>query len=374
MSTSVSLLHAPSAQHDHVEAQAPSRRLNAENRAKIWLTLGMWGCSWLTFTLLTLLEPGRPFVASAVVRAAVMTLGILCCVGLHFLLRSMEARPFSTRAITLIAASPIVAEIFSWINYFGFAWLNGDPMTFVVRDWAAAIRQQMFFTWFFIAWTGLYLAIEYNFLAREEHRRATELQVHAQRAKLEALSNQINPHFLFNSLNSISALVLEGRPQDADRALYLLSSYFRQTLRLDPIEDVPLQREIDLHSSYLAIEHLRYPDMEIRIDVPDRLLAAHVPALILQPIVENAIKHGIARSKPPTCLHIIASEHAGRLELSVINRGEEAARAPRADGDGIGLLNVRNRLRERFGPHQQMASKQLEDGFEVCLSIPLLLP
>ncbi|MGV2496041.1 sensor histidine kinase [Pelagerythrobacter aerophilus] len=343
----------------------------AENRAKIWLTLAMWGSTFVAFTLLSLLGSDRAPGPAAAMRAAVMLLGIGFCYALHRLLQSMRSRRFSTRAATLIIAAPVVAEIFAWINYFGFAWLSGAPLAFVVEDWNAAIRQLLLYTWFFIAWSGLYLAIEYSFLARGEQQRAAELQIHAHRAKLRALSNQLNPHFLFNSLNSISALVLEGKREDGDKALGLLSSYFRQTLSLDPIADLPLWRELDFHRTYLAVEQLRYPDMQVQIDLPDSLRDAAVPALILQPIIENAIKHGVARSKPPTVVRVVAGADAGRLVLRVENKGATEARAPRGEGHGIGLDNIRGRLRERFGSEQELATITKEDGFEVKLSFPL---
>ncbi len=331
----------------------------------------MWGSTFVAFTLLSFIESERAFGPAAAMRAAVMLLGIGFCYALHRLLQSMRSHRFSTRAATLIIAAPVVAEIFAWTNYFGFAWLSGAPLAFVVEDWNAAIRQLLLYTWFFIAWSGLYLAIEYSFLARGEQQRAAELQIHAHRAKLRALSNQLNPHFLFNSLNSISALVLEGRREDGDKALGLLSSYLRQTLSLDPVADLPLSKEIDFHRTYLAVEQLRYPDMQVQIDLPDRLRHAAVPALILQPIIENAIKHGVARSKPPTSVRVVAGEKAGRLELRVENRGAVEGRAPRGEGHRIGLENIRSRLHERFGGEQELVTTAKENGFEAKLSIPL---
>ena len=349
-------------------APSPS---SAETRAKVWLTLAMWGSSFIVFTLMSFLDPREGLLAAAGMRTLLTMLGIAFCYGLHCLLRSMASRSFATRAVTLSIAAPVVAEIFAWLNYFGFTWLYGWQLAFVVDDWNAAIRQLLLFTWFFIAWTGLYLAIEYSFRAREEQRRAAELSIHAHRAKLEALSNQINPHFLFNSLNSISALVLDGKDRDADRALCHLSAFFRETLCLNPIEDVPLSRELELYKAYLAVEQLRYPDMDLAFDLPDALCRAAVPALILQPLVENAIKHGIARSDPPTCLRISASEREQSLILVVANAGRVAPGAPQPEGQGIGLANVRNRLRERFGADHRFLVRPLAGGFEVELSFPL---
>ena len=120
----------------------------------------------------------------------------------------------------------------------------------------------------------------------------------AQEAQLRALRYQINPHFLFNTLNSLSSLILSKQTDTAERMLMNLSTFFRATLSADPTADVSLDEEIKLQRLYLDIEQIRFPDrLSVEVDVPDALLAARVPVLILQPIVENAVKYGVAKSK-----------------------------------------------------------------------------
>jgi two-component system LytT family sensor kinase len=143
---------------------------------------------------------------------------------------------------------------------------------------------------FFAAWSAYYLAQRAQAVALVAQRRAAEAETTAQTAQIQALRYQINPHFLFNTLNSLSSLVMTGRADRAENMLLALSTFFRSSLSLDPTADVTLAQEIDLQRLYLDIEKARFPDrLHVEIDVPEALHDARLPALLLQPIVENAI-------------------------------------------------------------------------------------
>ena len=147
---------------------------------------------------------------------------------------------------------------------------------------------------FFIAWSAYYIATEAQAQVLTAQRRAAEAESAAQTAQLQALRYQINPHFLFNTLNSLSSLVMTGRTDRAEAMLLALSTFFRTSLSLDPAANVTLAEEIDLQRLYLDIEKARFPDrLHVEIDVPEELEQARLPALLLQPIVENAIKYGV---------------------------------------------------------------------------------
>nr|WP_243852994.1 histidine kinase [Sphingomonas naasensis] len=193
----------------------------------------------------------------------------------------------------------------------------------------------------------------------------------AHTAKLRALSNQINPHFLFNSLNSISALILDGRGAEAERMLARLSTFFRSTLAIDPLVDVPLEQEFELHRRYLAIEQMRYPDLAVEIDLPDNLRKAAVPALIIQPLVENAIKHGVAVSRPPTRVTLTAERIGEQLSILVVDSGNADAMRRSPKGEGIGTANVRQRLAEYFGDAQSLTLTPGQGWFEARVTMPL---
>ena len=157
-------------------------------------------------------------------------------------------------------------------------------------------------TWYFLfaAWSAIFIAMTQQQRARLTERRLAEAETAAHAAQVRALRYQVNPHFLFNTLNSLSALVMSGRADRAEEMLMALSTFFRTSLSLDPSADVTLAQEIDLQRLYLDIEKIRFPHrLRFEIDVPDDLSQITVPALILQPLVENAIKYGVSATRDP---------------------------------------------------------------------------
>lgn len=226
---------------------------------------------------------------------------------------------------------------------------------------------------FFAAWTALYIAMSYAGQLRAADRRAALLAREAQDAQLRALRYQINPHFLFNTLNSLSSLILSQRTDVAERMIMNLSTFFRSTLSADPTADVSLEEEIKLQRLYLDIEKIRFPErLHVEIDVPESLLALRVPVLILQPAVENAVKYGVARSKRPVTVRISAYEEAGRLHIKVKDDGEVAVEPFDGDSTGVGLANVADRLFARYGRQAGVLhGPDPEGGFTVHLFIPV---
>ncbi|HEX7879628.1 MAG TPA: histidine kinase, partial [Candidatus Eisenbacteria bacterium] len=191
--------------------------------------------------------------------------------------------------------------------------------------------------------SALHLAFFISIKAVEAERRALESQVSAREAELKALRSQLNPHFLFNSLNSIMSLV--GRsPEEARRMCQGLGDFLRRTLNLGSRERVSLAEELDLVRHYLEIEAVRFgARLTYELDVPADLNAIQVPPLLLQPLIENAVKHGVASRLDGGRIHLTARRESDRLYLSVTNPTDEEA-AP-VDGEGMGLDNVRRRLK-----------------------------
>jgi two-component system LytT family sensor kinase len=208
---------------------------------------------------------------------------------------------------------------------------------------------------FFMAWSAYYLAVKAQALALTAERRAADAESAAQTAQLRAIRYQVNPHFLFNTLNSLSSLVMTGRNDRAEAMLLALSTFFRSSLSLDPAADITLAQEIDLQRLYLEIEKTRFPDrLQVEIDLPDQLQSARLPALILQPIVENAIKYGVSKTRQKMLIQITGEALGnGRMVITVANRllngRKNELPAATHEGTGLGLANVRERLETRFG-------------------------
>ena len=225
---------------------------------------------------------------------------------------------------------------------------------------------------FFVAWASIYLALCYAAQMGALERRTAQLRAAAQSAELRALRYQVNPHFLFNTLNSLSSLVMTGKKEEAERMIINLSTFFRTSLTGDPTEDVPLSEEILLQRLYLDIETVRFPERLIAdIDIPAMLQSVCVPGLILQPLVENAVKYGVSRARRPVTIRIRATVEADTLRLSVEDDGDAVTAGD--GGTGVGLRNVRERLAARFGDAANCHwGPRAGGGFAVRLTMPLV--
>ena len=222
-----------------------------------------------------------------------------------------------------------------------------------------------------IAWAALYLALGNAEMVRAAERREGEYRRAAKAAELRSLRYQVNPHFLFNTLNSLSALVMTGRGTQAEAMIQTMSSFYRHSLTADPTAEVPLADEIALQRHYLAIEAVRFPDRLITvIDVPDTLAQAPVPGMILQPLVENSIKYAVAATTRAVTITLTARADAGMLVLTVADDGP--GKTGTESGTGIGLANVRSRLAARYGVDAALACGPLPGGGHVTrLMLPL---
>jgi len=235
-------------------------------------------------------------------------------------------------------------------------------------------------TWlfFYIGWSAFYLAYQAQAEALGAQRRLADAESAAQAAQVRALRYQVNPHFLFNTLNSLSSLVMTGRSDRAETMLLALSTFFRTSLSFDPGADVSLAEEIDLQRLYLDIEMARFPDrLTVEIDVPPDLEHARLPALLLQPIVENAIKYGVSKSRKAVLVRIAARRLAdNRMAVEVSNRlkngGKDELPAATHEGTGLGLANVCQRLDARWGSRANCRYGPMTGGgYKVVLTMPV---
>jgi len=360
----------------HVEAFEPSPDLaelrDRRVRAVVWLTLIFWVSNYLLLTLATALTGNAHLEQIVFVRFGEILLGVCVSFLFHLMLRSRRLSTTRRRMIALAIVTPVAAEIFAWAVFFIEAAV--DPsLNLSGFTWAGAVRTITFWTWFFLAWAGMYLSVSYSFDVREEQQRAAEIRERAHVAQLRALHSQINPHFLFNSLNSVSALMLEGSVARADEMVGKLARFLRLGLAADPTDKIELESEIELQRTYLEIEQLRYQDLVVTFSVPEELESAIVPALILQPIVENAVKYGVAGAPPPASIEIKADTSGDRLVLEVIDSGK--GKGPKTSGGGIGLANVNQRLGLIYGEDAIVlsANRRPDGSFHVRLEFPLEL-
>lgn len=320
-------------------------------------------------------------------RITVAVIGVALTWLLYAGLRLVDRRPLGFRVAMAFAAAIPCALAIASANFYIFNLY--DPISLFkdpdLNNSIKHMREQLGFTFwqeiadiavthyfFVIAWASLYLALGYAREVREAERKASRYAQAAQDSELRSLRYQVNPHFLFNTLNSLSSLVITGKPKEAEAMIQNLSNFYRTSLNSDPLEDVTLAEEVDLQRLYLDIEAVRYPErLRTVIDIAPELMNQHVPALILQPLVENAIKYGVSRSNRPVTIEIKATHSDGMMVISVTDDGE-AMTSGKDAGNGIGLANVRDRLEARYRSaaslHTQSSAK---NGFVVTLTLPL---
>jgi len=254
----------------------------------------------------------------------------------------------------------------------------------LLRAWVGAWQSEARFTeafqpllvktWHFnllIYWVivAVTCAFDYYQKYRERELRAIELEKRLAQAKLQALQMQLNPHFLFNSLHSISAL-MHRDVEAADGMISRLGALLRAALDSTETQEVPLRQELDFLRSYLAIEQTRFGHrLAVEIEAAPEVLAANVPNLILQPLVENAIRHGLQPHARPGRIRLLARRQADELTLEVQDNGDGLT-SP-APPEGVGLSNTRARLRSLYGEaHVFECHSPPEGGFVVRMTIP----
>jgi anti-sigma regulatory factor (Ser/Thr protein kinase) len=215
---------------------------------------------------------------------------------------------------------------------------------------------------------GAALAFDYYDRYREQALQAARLEASLADARLRALELQIQPHFLFNTLNAITSLVRNRRNDDAVTMIAGLSELLRYTLDHAGEQEVALEDELAVLRRYLEIQHARFPDrMSFAIDVPPEVRRGAVPTLLLQPLAENAVRHGIALSAAPGVVEVRAFRREGRLFIEVFNSGSLADASGKP---GIGLRNTRDRLQHLYGDEGRFELAPSNDGVMASLSFP----
>jgi signal transduction histidine kinase len=212
-------------------------------------------------------------------------------------------------------------------------------------------------------WSALYLSIKHSEALQQAREQALRAETLAQAARLEALRYQLNPHFLFNTLNAVSSLVVDGRTEDAARMISRLSDFLRTTLDSTAAE-VSFTEELDVARRYLEIEQVRFGDrLTATFDVDYDAGYALVPSFLLQPLVENAVHHAVARSTDGGRIEISARRRDDELEIVVADDGPGLdAGDARSNGSGIGLANTRARLAQLYGDAQRLVVEARPGG------------
>jgi sensor histidine kinase YesM len=283
--------------------------------------------------------------------------------------RLIKMRPIWTLALSLFAviiASSAFSIIETWSNA-TFVHPGAKPVG--IEYFGALLLDFALLA----AWTALYYGINYFLLLEEQIDQRERLESAASSAQLAMLRYQLNPHFLFNTLNSISTLVLLKQTERANAMLARLSSFLRYTLVNEPTAKVTLAQEVETLKLYLEIEKMRFEDrLRPHFKIESETIGARLPSLLLQPLIENAIKYAVTPSENGADIWLTAAREGQAVRIEVADNGNgEGGELAASPSTGVGLANIRDRLSQAYGAsHRFETRKNDRGGFSVILEIP----
>jgi hypothetical protein len=345
------------------------------------LVLVLWTFGYLLVELAATLQGrnavGLMFLASVPLLAT----GVGQSLALNGLLDRFGDRP-ALKWLAVAAAVVGAGWIQTWIDLW---WIRTLALTVfpVWQEFALNFSVQriitvnLLYTWTFALCVALIWSARTSDIARLNEARAAAFEAAASRAEAAALRLQLNPHFLFNTLNGIASLVVRHKDHQAEEMIGRLADFLRSSLASDPSALIPLRQELETIRAYLHIEEARFGDrLRVAWTIDEDTLDAEVPNFLLQPAVENAIKHGVAPARRPVEMVVAARRDDDRLVLSVTNRepggrtpvGE---RKPRVDHrQGLGLANTRQRLATVYGGAASLETRPADGGWRCEIRLP----
>jgi hypothetical protein len=348
----------------------------------------IWAFGYLLVDIIAFVMGRAPVGVTLLASSPMFVLGVCQSLALNALrkrLRGLSPTPrLSVLIVALLAATAVQAA-------FDLYWMRWLSLTMfpLWQEWTLDISLQRFVTvatlylWTFCLVLTMLWAVRMRNTADRSAARAARAEAAAalaqasgEQAEATALRLQLNPHFLFNALNSVSSLVLTDRKDQAEEMIGRLCQFLRASLSADPMEDVPLTQEIESIDAYLAIEEARFGDrLQVEIHVEDGAADALVPNFILQPLVENAVKHGVAAVRGPASLTVAAAREGEELVLTIVNRsqspGDDASGAAVSRlSTGIGLANTRLRLDHRYDGKGRLEAGSTPGGYSAAIRIP----
>jgi two-component system, LytTR family, sensor kinase len=291
---------------------------------------------------------------------------------LRYIYRRLWGRPPRTIILGVLATCYITALALRVV-------INVSYREFVEPDWHAQTLFELFggalsTMYLLLCWSGLYFGIKFYESQRKQEQAMLKAVALAQESQLKMLRYQLNPHFLFNTLNAISTLILDNQNRKANHAVTRLSEFLRYTLDQDPMKKVTLRQEIEALDLYLGTERLRFGErLRLEYAIEEPALHALVPSLLLQPLLENSLKYAVSAREQGGLVRIEGRTREGLLELSVIDDGPGLREGTAGPGErrGVGLRNTRERLAVLYGENCRFAVLNSQPGLRVDMALPL---
>jgi hypothetical protein len=329
---------------------------------------------WTLYTLATAISyiPFRHMRGQVIYKAALLCTTFLASLILHVSCRLLWRRSFR------LSSALLLSVVFSYLLGVLCTLLSAllslhfeSPATPV--SWSLVGAEAFEPTIVLVAWSAFYFGIKHYLTVEEQRGRLLAIEATAREAQLQALRYQLQPHFLFNTLNAVSTLVVSRQPDLATDMIAKLAGLLRTTLSFPETHVVTLREELAVIQEYLSIEQVRFGSrLAVSLSISSETYEAQVPRFLLQPIVENAIRHGIARRPDGGEVVIRASSTAGQLSIEVENdRSQGKAQFP-VNGDGVGLANTKTRLETLYGSKGSISvSSSRPERFIVSMQFPL---
>ncbi len=288
-----------------------------------------------------------------------------CC---HFLWR--RSTPLASALLLSVGFSYVLGVLCTVVSALTALHLAGDRAPL---SWSMVAARAFEGAIILIAWSALYFGIKHYSTVEEQRARVLASEATAREAQLQALRYQLQPHFLFNTLNAISSLVVSKQPERATEMIAKLAALLRNTLSFPEAHLVTFREELAVTKEYLSIEQVRFgPRLAVSLSVSPEASEAQVPRFLLQPIVENAIRHGIARSPNGGEVSITASVIERQLRIDIENDHTEGLLQSVDEGNGLGLANTRTRLEKLYGERGSVTVANTQNNrFLVSIQFPL---
>ncbi len=356
----------------------PAPFFASKNRAFWNLQLAGWGAAFL-LRAVSALANQQPFDLLALILVTTITgfsISLILSVIYRKLIHQQPLVTWGVTALVLFVAVLLHASIDAWVQ--GVYYAAARETSFVQRLIGLLYLPLTLLG----GWSALYYAINFFLTVERQADRLERLEAQATAAQLAMLRYQLNPHFLFNTLNSISTLVLLKQTEPANAMLTRLSGFLRHTLIAEPGSQVTLAQEIETLQLYLDIERMRFEErLRTHFEIEDAALQAQLPAMLLQPLVENAIKYAVSPQEEGAQISLTARVIGERLRLTVEDTGpgvDDSPRDPSAPpvpgrpvSTGVGLANIRNRLAQAYGDNHLFETRsEAGGGFTVLIEIP----
>ena len=298
--------------------------------------------------------------------------GFVLSIPLRYIYRRLWSRPLHDRILGVLASCYVTALVLRAV-------INLSYKAFVDPEWQAQRLSDLFggtlsTTTLLLCWSVLYFGIKFYESQRKQEEAMLKAVALAQEAQLKMLRYQLNPHFLFNTLNAISTLILDNQNRKANHAVTRLSEFLRYTLDQDPMKKVTLRQEIEALNLYLGTERLRFGErLRLEYAIEEAALEALVPSLLLQPLLENSLKYAVSAREQGGSVRIEGRVREGFLELAVIDDGPGMREATQvSERRGVGLSNTRERLAVLYGKDNcRCAVLNTHPGLRVEMALPL---